>query len=271
MDSRLYPQGSGSVKGKYTSGNLVLTAGATDQQIQYGVTAGADPLSDGGGLAVYFKGTYDYKEAYWDGADLFRVKGQFKVHNRGGSTTKGTTGVFAAEIKSEPTDVDATHQTLYSICNARGDFVAGGVTHALACESTVRSGQTFSSSAIFNNISATLSNAGTINGTGTHSNIYAIIGSGGTWTACGRLTNIWLDSHLAAAPSAGSFSFLHMSNNGAAQYGEAISITPARITNLFSFPGTNGFVSTTAETGGSSIKLACDYSGTTYYLNAYTG
>lgn len=232
--------------------------------------------------ALYFKpalktdvalSTYDYKQAYWDGEDLFRIQGMCKVHNRGGSVSKGTTDAFALEVKSEPTDVDAEHYGASFTVDARGDFAAGGGVRATGSICRVKSGQTFSSTANiiggYNNIT----NLGTINGTGTHAAIYGIIGAGGTWTACTRVANLWLDSHLAAAPSSGKLSMIHMSNNAAAVYNEVFNIYGGhKIGKLFSFDlctGGNGFVKATGTAAAAGTESSYDLYGKIDGVAAY--
>ena len=118
---------------------------------------------------------------------------------------------------------------------------------------------------------------GTLNGTGTHAAIYGIIGAGGTWTAVTRVANLWLDNHLAAAPSAGNLTWIHMSNNAAAIYNEVFNIYGGyKIAKLFSFDlctGTNGFVKATgtAKAAGneSSFDLYGKVDGTAAYIKVY--
>jgi len=221
--------------------------------------------------------SYDYKQAYWDGTDLWRVQGMCKVHNRGGSVSKGTTDAFALEVKSEPTTVNAEHNCITVTTDARGDFVAGGSARAGSFVSRVKSGQTFSSTASIIGSYNNITNLGTINGTATHAAIYGIIGAGGTWTACTRVANLWLDNHLAAAPGAGNMTWVHISNNAAAIYNEAFYMYGGyKIAKLFSLDlctGANGFVKATgtAKAAGteSSHDLYCKIDGTAAYIKAY--
>ena len=219
--------------------------------------------------------TYDYKQAYWDGTDLWRVQGMCKVHNRGGSVTKGTTDAFALEVKSEPTDVDAEHYTGSFTLDARGDFAAGGGARAMGAICRVKSGQTFSSTASiiggYNNIT----NLGTINGTGTHAAIHADIGAGGTWTACARVSAAWLDSRLAATPTAGILSMLSMTNNGAATFTECFhiygSLKMSKLFNIEQSTGGSGFckASGTAHSATVIYDLYCTVDGVDGYLKMY--
>jgi len=219
--------------------------------------------------------TYDYKQAYWDGTDLWRVQGICKVHNRGGSVSKGTTDAFALEVKSEPTDVDAEHKMIDATCDARGDFAAGGGARAGSFVCRVKSGQTFTSTANiiggYNNIT----NLGTINGSGNHAAIYGIIGAGGTWTACTRVTAAWLDSHLAATPTAGILSMLSMTNNGAATFTECFHIygglNMSKLFNIELATGASGFckASGTAHAATVIYDMYCTVDGVAGYIKMY--
>jgi hypothetical protein len=267
MDIRNYPGGKGDIKGRYSSGNMILRPGLSGQQMHYGENGV-------GGLAVYFQGTLAYKQAYWDGTDLWRVKGKSQVHNRGLGTTIGTDDAYALQVKSEFNDTDAAHACLEVTCDWRANGTTGGGIRGVQGVARVATGYTLGGTANLIGTYGQVAAVGTVNGSGRHAALYGLIEAGGTWTSVSRLAVAWLDSHLVSAPGAGELNFLEISNNAAAVFNSAIRIYPGNaITNLFDIETASGMIGAN-QAGGGTLNftnyrlVTCELEGETYYLLA---
>lgn len=264
MDARMYPEGLDTVESAYdASGNLVHKPGKTSQQVHFGA-AGV------GGLAVYFEGSLSYKQAYWDGVNLFRVRGKFQVHNRGLGAAIGTSDAYAAQIKSEFNDDNSAHACVEITSDWKANGTTGGANVAVQGVSRLAATYTLTGSAALMGTYGQIANLGTINGSGRHAALYGLIEAGGVWTSVSRLAVAWLDSHLAAAPGAGELNFLEISNNAAAVFNSAIRIYPGNaITNLLDIETASGMVALTGTPGTLAGSIRLEVEGQVRYLGLY--
>ena len=105
--------------------------------------------------------------------------------------------------------------------------------------------------------------------------IHAQLG-GGVIAAAGNVNCIWADAGMAVVPTAGNYSIMRMSNNGAAVLDSIIDVYPAKTNYLLSF--LNATVATTGAnhiiesmTGdhafdSNDYAIKVNLGGTTYYI-----
>lgn len=213
------------------------------------------------GGAFSFSGSETFKGLDWNdttsGVDTLRVRGQLKVHDRG---APGTPDLFAVEIKSEYNATTGVHNCLEVTADWRADGTTGGTNRAVVGVSRVRAAQTLDGTANLIGTYGQIANSGTINGSGIHAALYGLIESGGTWTAVSHLASLWVDNHLAAAPGSGEMDMIYITNNAAAQVGQAFFIYAGdKITNLFKIDTALGMVGDTQVMGSNNVVTPGDF------------
>ena len=218
---------------------------------------------------LYAALNYDKSDAF-GGMKLgnIRIQGQLKVHNR-----PLTTNVFALEVKSDVKNATGTYTGALQVTVREypTDDTSAVTINGSDFTTYLHSGDT-KTAGYLTSITAKAENQGTFNGAAIiMTPIYSLIGSSGTFTKVNHVAGLWLDSHLDSAISAGSFELIFMTNNGSTQMNAAIYLIRSRITNFVKFTGSGAMISDTATTSGTSKKIKINISGTTYYINAYTG
>ncbi len=201
----------------------------------------------------------------------FRIKaGKIRLHTR---PTGGSPWGYGIEIKSEPNVVSGTHFGVECTVDAKPNTATSQAgIRGLGGIARLKSGYTMTGGGLIG-VYGQINNLGTINGAGSiNAAGYFLIEAGGTWTAVSHLAGLWVDSHLAAAPSAGSLNMVYITNNADAQYDDVFYIYAGnKITNLFTIDTASGMVSDETDadyTFAHYVKIKCYAGGKTRYLIA---
>lgn len=195
-----------------------------------------------------------------------KLTGYTKIDNRPAEGTSA--GTYALQVRGYHRDTSGTF--IGVDCEADMYTTGTGSIRGTQGVGKVRAGITATDSTIIGIYGqARVDDTGIMAGNSFLVGLYGLIEASPAVTA-NHVTSCWLDSHQANAVT-GVHDLLYMTNNGAAVMDQAIHLYGPSITNFIKLDTCSTFVTDTAETGGSSKKIAIDIDGTTYYINAYTG